>query len=303
MDVLSDVLTATRSGASHSVRTTPGPRFAVSFPTERVAGFHVVLAGQASVRLDEPPAGEAEDGWHVLHAGDVVLLPHGAAHVLASEPGVAPVPLDHVGPALPQEGPLLLCGTHDLDASGSHPLLAGLPDLLVVRAEEGGASLRTALELLAGEVRSEPVGAPVARAALVDLVLVLLLRAQVASGAACRSGFGAALADAHLGPALRAVHADPGRAWTVAALAREATLSRSAFAERFRALVGEPPQAYVTRWRLDVAARLLRSSDAPLVTVARQVGYASPFAFSRAFTRAHGTAPGRYRRAPLTAAA
>jgi AraC-like DNA-binding protein len=92
------------------------------------------------------------------------------------------------------------------------------------------------------------------------------------------------------------MHNDPARAWTVAALAAEAGLSRAPFARRFTELVGRPPLTYLTWWRMLTASRLLRDSDAPLNVVAAQVGYTSEFAFAHAFKRAYGTAPGRYRR-------
>lgn len=301
--MLSEVLSVNRLGASRSVRTDAGPRFHQVFPGEPVAGFHVVLDGSVWVRLDPPPADGATGGWHRLDPGDAVLLPHGAGHVLAAPdpaPPAGALAATTVVEAAPT--PLLLCGAHGLDAAGAHPLLVDLPDLLVVRAAEASDSLRSALDLLAVEVRSEPVGSSAARGALVDLVLVLLLRDRVERGVADRSGFGAALADPSLGPALRAIHADPARPWTVQALARVAGTSRSVFALRFHRLVGDPPQAYLTGWRLGVAARRLQAGDAPLGAVARSVGYTEP-AFSRAFQRAYGVRPGRWRQRSRDAAA
>ena len=98
--------------------------------------------------------------------------------------------------------------------------------------------------------------------------------------------------------ASRWVHRDPANPWTVATLAAEAGSSRSPFARRFTALIGQPPLTYLTWWRMMTAARLLRESDAPLAAIATRVGYASEFAFATAFKRQHGTAPGRYRRFP-----
>ncbi len=100
--------------------------------------------------------------------------------------------------------------------------------------------------------------------------------------------------------ALRAIHSDPARPWTVATLAAEAGLSRAPFARRFTAQLGQPPLTYLTWWRMTTAARLLRESDQPLTTVAARVGYASEFAFSAAFKRRYGVAPGRFRRSTLS---
>jgi AraC-like DNA-binding protein len=135
--------------------------------------------------------------------------------------------------------------------------------------------------------------------ALLDTLLLYILRTwfdrQPASGAA--TGWAAALNDRATTAALRAMHRDPARPWTVATLAAEAGLSRAPFARRFTALVGQPPLNYLTWWRMTLAARLLRESDAPLNAVAGRVGYGSEFAFANAFKRRYGTAPGRYRRA------
>jgi AraC-like DNA-binding protein len=109
-------------------------------------------------------------------------------------------------------------------------------------------------------------------------------------------GWVAGLRDPLLGRALAALHADPGAPWTLASLAGEAGMSRSAFAARFRDRLGEPPMAYVTAWRMDVAARLIRTEDLPLARVAERVGYGSEAAFHRAFRRAHGETPGAFAR-------
>lgn len=110
-------------------------------------------------------------------------------------------------------------------------------------------------------------------------------------------GWTRALADAAVGAALRAIHEQPARAWTVSGLARVGGLSRAAFARRFTALTGRPPLAYLTWWRMTIAARVLRDTSAPLSTVAARTGYTSEFAFAKAFKREYGVTPGRYRQA------
>jgi AraC-like DNA-binding protein len=130
------------------------------------------------------------------------------------------------------------------------------------------------------------------------MLLLYILRAwfegQPARGEA--GGWAAALSDLAVSTALQAVHQDPAGPWTVESLGREAGMSRAAFAARFTALVGRPPLAYLTWWRMTTAARLLRDSDAGLAEIAARVGYSSEYAFGTAFKRAYGTAPGRYRR-------
>ncbi|MFD4181605.1 helix-turn-helix transcriptional regulator, partial [Rhodococcus sp. NPDC058514] len=133
--------------------------------------------------------------------------------------------------------------------------------------------------------------------ALIDSLLLYILRAWLETQpSADAKGWAAALADAAVAPALAAIHGDPAAPWSVESLAARAGLSRAAFARRFTTLVGEPPMAYLTRWRMTAAARLLRESDAPLSAVAGRAGYGSEFAFAKAFKREYGLAPGSYRR-------
>jgi AraC-like DNA-binding protein len=129
-------------------------------------------------------------------------------------------------------------------------------------------------------------------------MLLYVLRAWLAERSAADepAGWAAALRDPGVSRALADVHDDPARAWTVEDLAARGAMSRSTFAQRFTAMVGQPPLTYLTWWRMTVAGRLLRESDEPLVAVARQVGYGSEFAFAKAFKREFGVAPGRYRR-------
>lgn len=142
-------------------------------------------------------------------------------------------------------------------------------------------------------------------ASLLDMLLLFILRAHLdARPGHCEvSGWAAALADPGISAALDAVHRDPAHPWTVQSLAARADLSRAAFSRRFSMLVGQPPLAYLTWWRMGLAGRLLRSTDAPLSEVATRVGYGSEFAFANAFKREHGLPPGRYRRefCPLVA--
>ncbi len=121
------------------------------------------------------------------------------------------------------------------------------------------------------------------------------VRSSLAEQESCSAGWLGALRDPQIGASLSRIHADPGRPWTVAMMAREAGMSRAALARRFSEYVGETPLAYVTRWRMEVAARLLRESDQRVYTIAEKVGYESDTAFSKAFRRIYGLAPGGYR--------
>jgi transcriptional regulator GlxA family with amidase domain len=132
---------------------------------------------------------------------------------------------------------------------------------------------------------------------LIDSLLLYILRAWLEEQPTAEArGWAAALRDPAIAAALSAIHGDPSAPWTVAALATRAGLSRAGFARRFTEQVGEPPLAYLTRWRMTCAAKLLRESDTPLSTVATRTGYGSEYALGKAFKREYGLAPGHYRR-------
>ena len=145
--------------------------------------------------------------------------------------------------------------------------------------------------LLGAEIGRDSPGQEAVLDRLLDLLLIAVLRAWFARPDAAAPGWYRANADPVVGPALRLLHHEPARPWTVAALAAETGVSRAALARRFTELVGEPPMAFLTGWRLALAADLLRDPDATLGAVARQVGYGSPYALSTAFKRVRGVSP------------
>jgi AraC-like DNA-binding protein len=159
--------------------------------------------------------------------------------------------------------------------------------------------LDAALGLLRDELEQPLPGNAAVVPALLDAMLLYILRTWLADADPSfgHGGWPAVFRDPAILGALTAMHQDPARPWTVEALATHAALSRAAFARRFTACVGQPPMAYLTWWRMTLAARSLRATDAPVAAIAEQVGYASQFAFANAFRRATVIAPGRYRRA------
>ncbi|WP_406415342.1 AraC family transcriptional regulator [Streptomyces sp. NBC_00873] len=309
MDVLSDVVAVTRTGRSRSAHVrwhAPWRQEFASVPGS--AGFQVVLQG--SCWLLPPEAQPVQ-----LGAGDVVFLPHGSGHTLADSPET-PVTAPACGPDDHQlsgtyasdsvdrsgdDGPVtvVLCGAYQLDPSRTHPLLLTLPQLIHLPTQAvRHPQLSSAVELLAAEVENPRLGTDAAVPALLDALLLYILRIWFngQSSLGNTTGWAAALNDPPVTAALHAIHRDPASPWTVAKLAAEAGLSRAPFARRFALLIGQPPLGYLTWWRMTTAARLLRTSDAPLRSIAAQVGYTSEFAFANAFKRTHGTAPGTYRR-------
>lgn len=271
--------------------TPPGP-----------ASFHIVLDGSGVLEID----GET----HTLEAGDVALLPHGRLYTLGDQPG---------RPALPVEvllsrygaggihlrkggaGPLttLVCCGVAFDDPFPHPLIEALPPVLILR----GATCETVpwlphtLGFLACEARSGRPGAETVMGHLASVFFIQAIRAYLDEADAGPIGWLHALRDPHLGPAITAFQAAPAEPWTVARLADEAGLSRSAFSARFRSVVGEPPMQYATRWRMYRAAQLLRTERLTLSEVAARVGYESEAAFNRAFKRWTDRTPGAFRRA------
>ncbi len=178
-------------------------------------------------------------------------------------------------------------------------LVRGLPPVLPAGRGADATWVHAVFDVIGAESRSPRPGSDVVTARLADILVVQAVRDWLESGTFDR-GWVAGLKDPQLGHALAAFHDDPGAPWSLTSLAREAGMSRSAFAARFSDLIGEPPMAYVTTWRMDVAARLVREERLPLARVAERVGYRSEAAFNRAFRRAHGVTPGVFARSDST---
>jgi AraC-like DNA-binding protein len=301
MDVLEDVL------AVAGVRGSLGSLIAAgddwgwwSAPTS-AAAFLAVTSGALWVAV---PGHRSRQ----LMAGDVMLLPGGSQYALASDPdALARTTEDaHDGWAWGDAGEVrigsgatrthVLCAHYEQDPTVSTQLLQVLPDLLHIQGEHGGGGLDDTIRLLARELANPELATKVVLNSLVDVLLVQVLREWLAAPAGTNQvSWLGALSDPVVGAALRMLHEDPARAWTNATLAREMSVSGATLSRRFRVALGATPAAYLTRWRMDVAAAALRDTGDPLEAVARSVGYTSVYAFSRAFSRARSQPPGRYR--------
>jgi AraC-like DNA-binding protein len=307
MDPLSDLLAHAELHATVFSRAIlRGPVGVSTRGSDAAALFHVVTQGSLWVRCG------AES--HALRAGDLVVLPHGDPHVLSQEPEGPSRPLqawprsDASGLpcVLAGEGgddatTAILCGSFRFGATARRWLVPHLPATLIVRGDAGpvAAFLEATLRTLEHEVDRAAPGSHLVITRLSEVLLVQVLRTWAASGA---GGWLAALADPQLGRLLTAVHAEPGRSWTADDMARVAGLSRSVLFDRFQAVLGEPPAAWLASWRMAVAADLLRRSHLSVGEVAGKVGYASEASFVRAFRRHVGTTPGRHRQDGLAAA-
>ena len=302
MDVIADWLSAARVTGTLFSRSELTEAWGLRYPAAPRIAFHILSRGRAYLRRPGTAAPPT-----ALGQGDVVLLTSGEAHELASSPGAPAIDLLAQLAAQPLGADrtirlggggamtVMLCGAYGLDAANAGPLMSLLPPVVHLPAgEQEGTAVHATLQLLLAETAAASGPSVVSR--LVDVLLIYVLRAWSRGGVgAAATGWLRALHDPCLACALARVHDEPAREWTVEAMAEEAGLSRSAFARRFTATVGEAPLAYLTRWRLTLAARILADGDAPLAAVAERVGYRSEFAFNRAFARHHGVAPGRWR--------
>lgn len=313
MDVLADVLSATRIGGTVFARSELTSPWGMAFEPGSRAGLHIVARGSCWLRL------KGKSSYLHVAQGDVVLLPHGTGHSLTSDPTVQPLPFEQIlkrcqvsqnanGMSLSMQGKgpstVLLCGAYRFEHEGAHPLLSLLPPLIHIPADGGLAAgpMEAVLRLLVAEYSQPGPGSVTVTARLVDVLFIHVIRCWLEQQPEGSAGWLGAVRDPQVGRALALMHAEPRRDWTVDMLAAEVACSRATFARRFRELVGEPPLVYLTRLRMEVAARLLRESDQPLAAVAERVGYASEFAFNRTFHRVRGMPPGRYRdeaRAPV----
>ncbi|MFJ9623784.1 cupin domain-containing protein [Streptomyces sp. NPDC101181] len=299
MDVVSDAISAVHLGHPWFYRMRTNGKWCARLDPYDGAGFYVVLKGNCWLLTD--------NGALVsLSVGDAVLLPHGTGHVIADSPvdstaaAQSAVPFEQwlaeAGPGVRPDrgGTEILCGKYWLDCSRMHPLMTELPEVVHLPSQVGShLELRSAIDLLAGEMDQVRPGSCVALPNLLDLLLVYMIRswmAQSNSGA-----WPSVLGDPVTAAALRAMHSQPAAQWSNDRLAAEAGVSRPTLARRFTTLVGRPPMTYLTWWRVILAATLLRDTKETLAVIAGRVGYGSPYALSHAFEREFGITPGRYR--------
>lgn len=193
-----------------------------------------------------------------------------------------------------------ISGFFEMDALDAKPLRSVLPTLLHLTLEQSRSlAFRSILELLAAETEAPGLGSEAAVSRLFELLFVHAIRAYALQATGTTHGWLAAIADRYLGRAIEAIHADPARGWTVATLARVSGMSRSGFAARFKAIVGQTPLDYLTQWRVYRASRLIQKPGAALSEVSRSVGYDSVTAFNRVFKRETGQTPGAFRKAAM----
>jgi len=294
-DPLSEVVTLLRPGAVFSKGISGAGRWGVRYTEFGQPSFCAVIEGSCRLAVDGQNA-------VTLEAGDFVLLPATPGFVLSGFEPVKPQRIDpKVTSALTGEvrhgtrggrpDVRLLGGYFVFDSPDAALLVSLLPTLVHVR---GAGRLSTLVQLVGDEAGEQRSGRDIVLARLVEVLLIEALRS--ASRETAPPGLLRGLVDSRVAVALRQIHGDPAHSWTVAQLAKNAALSRSAFFDRFMRAVGVPPMEYLLAWRMAVAKDLLRRHDARLDEVAQRVGYGSASTFSTAFSRYVGQPPGRYAR-------
>lgn len=302
MDTLSLILNDIRLHGAAFRDTQLAAPWAVRLHSPGLTSFHIVTRGEAwLLREDAAPLR--------LQTGDIAMLPSGLEHRVQDDPATRETPHD----LLPEFAQLrrepvrlggngasagLLSGHFRFDIELARPLIAALPPLIHLRSIAGTPApwLRIGLQFIAQETATVQPGQQVIINRIADILLVEALRDHVASLPEGDGNWLLALRDGSLSAALAAMHQQPGRDWSVPELAEIAHLSRSAFAERFTQVMGQPPLSYLTEHRMRLAAWKLRQTRLSIAQIAGQVGYASETAFSQAFKRAHGVSPSAWRK-------
>jgi AraC-like DNA-binding protein len=307
-DPLGEALHVLRMSGTFYVRSELTAPWGLELPPEpRALWFHVVNMGGGWLEVD------GAEPRH-LRPGDFALVPHGQGHRVRSDPQ-APAPrveglphdyasdryavLRHGGGGAATS---LVCGTVRFGHPAARNLIALLPQIIVVEAPTTPVVapetewMQATLRLIAAEAAALRPGGEAVITRLSDILVIQAIRAWIARDPAGQTGWLGALQDPRIGRAMSLVHRDPARPWSVATLARETAMSRSAFAARFTELVGEPVMRYVTRWRMHMALDLMQQEDVAVAELATRLGYESEAAFSRAFKRTVGMSPGAARR-------
>jgi AraC-like DNA-binding protein len=296
-DPLASVIALLRPQAVFSKIISGAGRWSIRYEAHEDPGFTIVLAG--SCFLTVPGSKTIE-----ISEGDFVFLPPTSGFTMASDPSLKPTLVSPTSTDLrhgTKTGPAsmrMLGGYFHFDRTNSELLVKFLPAIVHIRKEEPRAArLHKLVELIGDEAGDHRAGRELILHRLVEVLLVEALRFRPATAAKQEQGLLAGLADPALSRALRRIHDDVARRWTVAELARAAGMSRAVFAERFMRKVGMPPMQYVLEWRIAIAKDILRRERAPLADVAEKIGYQSASAFSTAFTRHAGCAPSVFARA------
>jgi len=271
--------------------------------SQQVIIFHLLTEGRGYAHV------EGDDRPLPLNAGDIVIVPHGDAHILGNGPSVTPVGREQVLEQVLSQGlkvsrmggggelTKFICGYMSCDPQLSRVFLGGLPPIMKVniRDDSSGQWLENSIRYSVDNADASKPGGETVLAKLSEVLFVETLRRYIAQLPQEQTGWLAGVRDPDVGKALALMHRKPAHPWTIAALANQVGISRSVLAERFRRYLSETPIAYLTRWRLQLGAQMLKSSSSGVAQIAAEVGYESESSFNRAFKREFGLPPARFR--------
>ena len=324
LDILSNVLRVVRLHGAVFFNVTGSNEWAAEAPpasvlaprlmpgVEHVIEYHAVVRGSCWAGIPDGPAVQ-------LFAGDVVMFPHGDAHVVSSAPGMRgdtdmswmsdaslddkPLQIAYTGSLARHPVPFerdgdtaVVCGFLGCDRRPFNPLIEALPRLMYLRATEDDAWIASFTQHAVSESHAKRPGSDAMLARMSEMMFVDAVRRYAERLPEQSSGWLAGLRDRFVGRVMALMHERPARDWTLDELGREVGLSRSSLHERFVELVGVPPMQYLTQWRMQAAARMLVDTRASVASIALDVGYDSEAAFARAFKRLVGKPPGAWRR-------
>ena len=301
-DALSEVLQDFRLSGVNYGRLELRHPWGITFPEQPLLRFHFVSKGPCWIHT------EAE-GWQRLNEGDLVLLPQGVAHRLSSAPeitcdSITTCQVTKLGGNVcevvqPGDGDvsMLFCGSMALGAYALHPLISLMPTIIKgCDVATHDPMVNPLIEAMAVEASEPRMGSATILSRMADLLTARLIRCWVKSHDSSTTGWLAAIRDPHIGRALVAMHREPGRSWTIETLAALAGQSRSVFAERFSAVLGEGAARYLARLRMQLAQEWLGQNGMATAEVASRLGYESEASFARAFKRITNASPGAVRR-------
>lgn len=306
MDTLSKILDSLHFNGTFYFATNFHSPWSVEVPKyKNVARFHYVTQGSCWVRI------KGNDEAILLNSGDLIVIPHGAQHILSDTSDRPPITLDEafaqhnydgqgmfqIGEGLSPHETQLVCGHFEFLERFKHPLVSHLPNLIVKREGDGldFSWMKDTLRFLSHTATTQYDGSSAIIKRLSEVIFIQAVRFWN-SQSDTKKGFIAALNDQYLSNGLKAFHDDFAAEWTVEKLARESSMSRSLFSDRFKQYLDLSPMQYVTNWRMQNARQFLMHSQLPLDGIAREVGYESAAAFSKAFKRIFNQNPGEYRR-------
>lgn len=303
MDVLGDIFHTLKLRGALYFRTDFSPPWGVTVPEhDNAARFHLVMQGRCFV--------QTQDSVVTLNAGDLLLVPQGAKHILSHTPNQAAPALEQIltraayqgdgvlalGEGDPKASTQMVCGHFSFRAGADHPILQALPGFIHLSASCRAKNpiLDDLLRLISQRVFAESLGAEATISRLSETVFLEVLRSGVEEAPRLQDVL-RSMRDPQIMQSLQLIHGRPDDSWTVELLAEQVAMSRSRFAKRFNELMGVGPMSYLNDWRLQKAVSLLENSSISVQQVAEAIGYQSAAAFSRAFSGKFGSAPSQFR--------